>query len=241
MKRLLDVFISFFGLLLFSPLLIFFCFLIWFYDQSSPFYIAPRVGRYFVDFSMVKLRSMCVNADCSGVDSTSSTDTRITPVGKYIRKYKLDEICQLWNVLVGDMSLVGPRPNVKRETLLYSSQERRLLSVRPGITDFASIIFSDEGDILKHHSDPDIAYHQLIRPGKSLLGLFYIDNSSFFVDLFILFITLFSFVSRKASLRLVCLLLRSLNASPSLVSIASRSSPLMPTPPPGFSHVVVSR
>jgi lipopolysaccharide/colanic/teichoic acid biosynthesis glycosyltransferase len=114
---------------------------------------------------------MIKNADQSGVDSTGAADRRITPVGHFIRRYKLDEITQLWNVLKGDMSLVGPRPNVQRETDMYTGIERRLLSVKPGITDFSSIVFSDEGDILKDHADPDIAYNQLIRPGKSALGL----------------------------------------------------------------------
>ena len=100
------------------------------------------------DFRMVKLRSMVINADASGVNSTSNTDTRITAVGRFIRKFKLDELMQLWNVLIGDMSLVGPRPNVRSETDMYTPVERKLLTVRPGITDLASIVFSDEGEIL---------------------------------------------------------------------------------------------
>ncbi|VVM17401.1 hypothetical protein BSPWISOXPB_2715 [uncultured Gammaproteobacteria bacterium] len=119
----------------------------WKQDKKSPFYMAPRVGRNNIIFKMVKLRSMVSNADSSGVDSTSANDSRITPIGHKIRKYKLDEITQLWNVLIGDMSLVGPRPNVKNETDLYTSVEEKLLLVKPGITDFSSIVFSDEGDI----------------------------------------------------------------------------------------------
>ena len=121
--------------------------------RAFPFYIADRVGKDHNLFSMVKLRSMVINADSSGVDSTSSEDLRITPVGAFIRRYKLDELTQLWNVLCGSMSLVGPRPNVLRETELYSEEEKKLLEVRPGITDFSSIIFSDEGEILANESD----------------------------------------------------------------------------------------
>ena len=121
---------------------------------------------------MIKLRSMIVNAEKSKVDSTSSNDPRITKIGKIIRKLKLDELSQLFNVFIGEMSLVGPRPNVKRETDLYTKVEKNLLSVKPGITDFASIIFSDESEILKNVDDPDISYNQLIRPWKSRLGLF---------------------------------------------------------------------
>ena len=169
-KRLLDITLSLFGLVIASPILLPVMFLVWKQDRHSPFYVAERMGKKEKPFKMVKMRSMIKNADAQGVDSTSANDMRITPVGHFIRNYKLDELTQLWNVLKGDMSLVGPRPNVKRETDLYTSQEKRLLSVKPGITDFASIVFSDEGEILADKSDPDIAYNQLIRPGKSRLG-----------------------------------------------------------------------
>ena len=164
MKRLIDFILALIGLILCSPVLIPVIFLVWIQDWHSPFYIAPRMGKDEVQFKMLKLRSMIINADKSGVDSTASNDKRITGVGRFIRKYKLDELSQLWNVLLGDMSLVGPRPNVKRETDLYTKEEKILLTVRPGITDFSSIVFSDEGEILKNQVDPDIAYNQLIRP-----------------------------------------------------------------------------
>ena len=152
-KRLVDILASFFGLLVVSPILLPVMFLVWKEDRKSPFYIAPRSGRNGTTFKMVKLRSMIVGADKSGVDSTSDNDMRITPIGYKIRRYKLDELIQLWNVLKGDMSLVGPRPNVKPETDLYTNIEKGLLSVRPGITDFSSIVFSDEGDILEGKID----------------------------------------------------------------------------------------
>ena len=241
MKRFLDLFSSLLGLLIFSPLLFFVMFLVCKYDGGSPFYIAPRVGKQGIPFSMVKLRSMSVNADKTGVDSTGESDARITPIGKFIRKYKIDELVQLWNVFVGDMSLVGPRPNVQRETDMYTPVERHLLSVKPGITDFASIVFSDEGRILKDLPDPDVSYHQLIRPGKSLLGLFYVDNRSLIVDFSLVFITVISIFSRSLSLSLVVLLLRRLGASQDLCGIASRLHPLRPSPPPGSSLIVTSR
>ena len=112
-KRLLDIAISLIGLIFFSPILLFVSILVWSNDKKSPLYIPPRVGKKGTIFYMVKLRSMVVNADKLGIDSTSNNDQRITPVGKIIRRYKLDELVQLWNVLKGDMSLVGPRPNVK--------------------------------------------------------------------------------------------------------------------------------
>src|SRR5690606_14808845 len=138
MKRLMDILVAGVGLVIASPLLLIVMFLVWRYDRHSPFYIAPRVGRGGRPFRMVKMRSMVVGADKLGVDSTSAEDKRITPIGHFIRRYKIDEMTQLWNVLKGDMSLVGPRPQVQRDVDLYTPAEQRLLDVRPGITDFAS-------------------------------------------------------------------------------------------------------
>ena len=172
-KRLFDIFVSSVILILGSPVLIVAILIVWLQDFHSPFYVPPRVGKDFKPFKMIKLRSMMVNADKIGVDSTAGDDKRITKVGRLIRRFKLDELTQMLNVSWGDMSLVGPRPNVKREVDIYTDEEKRLLSVRPGITDFASIVFSDEGDILEGTDDPDIAYNQLIRPWKSHLVILY--------------------------------------------------------------------
>ena len=147
LKRLFDVTASAFGLVLSSPVLLPVMLLVWLQDKHSPFYVSPRVGRNDQPFKMIKLRSMVINADKSGIDSTAANDNRITALGQFIRRYKLDELTQLWNVLKGDMSLVGPRPNVKRETDLYTPVERKLLDVKPGITDISSIVFSDEKDL----------------------------------------------------------------------------------------------
>ena len=241
MKRLFDIAVSLIGLLCAAPVVLPVMALVWWQDGYSPFYAAPRVGMGDTTFLMVKLRSMVRNADRSGVDSTSANDARITPVGRFIRRYKLDESTQLWNVLKGDMSLVGPRPNVKRETDLYTTVERRLLDVKPGITDFASIVFSDEGDILKDQRDPDIAYNQLIRPGKSMLGLFYVDHASLWLDIQLCWFTAVATVSRPRALAGVEAPLRTLGASRELLEIASRRSRLAPMPPPGAHHLVTSR
>ena len=224
-----------------SPVLCPVMFLVWKQDKHSPFYVAPRVGKDGKPFKMVKLRSMVINADKSGVDSTSANDQRITKVGHFIRRYKLDELTQLWNVLIGDMSLVGPRPNVQRETDLYTPLERKLLEVKPGITDFASIVFSDEGDILKDVADPDISYNQLIRPGKGYLGLFYIDNKSIWLDIRLCFYTVIAILSKEKALKGITSILQSLDANDELLVIAQRAESLRPMPPPGGSKVVTSR
>lgn len=241
MKRCFDILASLLGLILTVPVLLPVMFLVWRQDGNSPFYVAERVGLNGVLFRMVKLRSMILNADQTGVDSTSVTDHRITPLGHFIRRYKLDELTQLWNVLMGDMSLVGPRPNVKRETDSYSIRERSLLEVKPGITDFASIVFSDEGEILKDKEDPDLAYHQLIRPGKSKLGLFYIDKNYFFLDLKLIIITIVALFSKKNALKHLNKVMKKLDASKDLLQIASRSQKLSPSPPPGGERIITFR
>ena len=241
MKRMVDVIASVGGLVLLSPFLLVVMFLLWLQDFHSPFYIAPRVGRNCRIFKMVKLRSMVIDADKSGVDSTSSDDQRVTSVGRFVRKYKLDEVTQLWNVLIGDMSLVGPRPNVRRETDLYTEVEKDLLKVKPGITDFASIVFSDENDILSGCNDPDLGYNQLIRPWKSRLGLLYIENRRFFLDIKIIVLTILAIFSRDYALRGVNGLLLELNAPADVIRISKRQDELLPFPPPGSDSVVVSR
>ncbi len=240
-KRLFDIVVSITTLILSSPLLFPIMLIVYLSDGHSPFYIAPRVGQNGKIFRMIKLRSMVVNADKNKVDSTSKNDPRITLIGRLIRTWKLDELTQLFNVLKGDMSLVGPRPNVERETRLYTQVEQRLLSVKPGITDFSSIVFSDEGDILKDHRDPDLAYNQLIRPWKSRLSLFSIDHQSLDLDLRLIYLTALAMVSRPRALEGARSILGQLGADEQLIRVASRRDELSPYPPPGATEIVTSR
>ena len=240
-KRSFDIFTSFFGLLFLSPILFLAIFLVWKEDKRSPFYVTKRLGKNNKLFKMIKLRSMSVDADKSGVVSSSDNDIRITPIGQKIRRYKLDEFIQLWNVLIGDMSLVGPRPNVKDETDLYTDIEKELLSIRPGITDFSSIIFSDEGDILKGKDNPDLIYNQLIRPWKSRLGLIYIKNQSFLLDIKIIIYTMVAFTSKQRALNWITKQLKIMNVDSDVVNISKREVELYPFPPPGMDKVVTKR
>ena len=241
MKRLMDFIVSFFGLLFITPILLPVIFLVWVQDYKSPFFIASRVGKNGISFKMVKLRSMVFDANKTGVVSTGANDARITPIGSIIRKFKLDEISQLWNVLKGDMSLVGPRPNDKAETDLYTSSEKFLLSVRPGITDFSSIIFSDEAEILADLENPDLAYNQLIRPWKSRLGLIYIQNQTFLLDIQLILLTLLAIFSREKAITFISRKLESLKVDSNLVDISKRQVNLYPHPPPGADKVVTER
>ncbi len=238
---MLDFVVALFGLLIASPILLPVIFLVWVQDRQSPFYIARRVGKDERLFGMVKLRSMVVNADKNGVASTSNSDVRITPIGHFIRNYKLDELTQLWNVLLGDMSLVGPRPNVQSETDLYTTTEKKLLSVKPGITDFSSIIFSDEGNILAGRQDPGLSYNQLIRPWKSRLGLIYITHQSVWLDIQLVLYTIIAIASKSHAISWIVKKLDTFDAGEDVIQVSRRDKALVPHPPPGTDQITTAR
>lgn len=189
MKRAFDILTAIFGILLLSPLLACIAVAVRFTSQGPAFYRGMRAGLRGQPFRIFKFRTMIVNADRIGGPSTAEDDPRITRVGHWLRRYKLDELPQLFNVVRGEMSLVGPRPEVLSETHDYTVEERRLLEVRPGITDWASIEFRNEGEILRGSEDPHRTYREKIRPEKVRLGLAYVEHHSMFVDLAILFET----------------------------------------------------
>jgi lipopolysaccharide/colanic/teichoic acid biosynthesis glycosyltransferase len=233
MKRTFDLLVAVSGLLALSPVLLLASIAVWLQDRHSPFYIATRSARGGGTFRMVKLRSMLIRADRIGGDSTAGDDPRITTVGKFIRKAKLDEFTQLWNVMLGDMSLVGPRPNTPRATDGYTAAERRLLTVRPGITDIASIVFADEGEILRGAGDPDLRYEQVVRPWKSRLSLLYVDRQPrVTTDLLLVWLTLRSAWDRLGALRRVSKLVAEFGGGDELTAIARRESCLPVGDPP---------
>jgi lipopolysaccharide/colanic/teichoic acid biosynthesis glycosyltransferase len=240
-KRLLDLILAETTTLLLWPVIGICLILIFLQDGKWPVYSPLRAGKNNKPFRMHKMRTMVVGADKNKVDTTAANDARITRLGAFLRRYKLDELTQLWNIVHGEMSFVGPRPQIDREVALYTPVEMRLLSVRPGITDFSSIVFSDLGDIMAGHSDPNLAYNQLVRPWKSRLGLFYIDHKSCDLDVRLIILTAVAIISRPLALRGVCATLRRLGAPDDLVAVASRKNPLMPTPPPGADAVVTQR
>ncbi|MCH7849697.1 MAG: sugar transferase [Planctomycetes bacterium] len=201
--------ISIAGLTIGSVVLIPAMIAIWLDDFCSPLFIAERLGLGGVPFRMVKLRSMRVVPAKEKVLSTAANDTRITRIGRLVRALKLDELTQLWNVLRGEMSLVGPRPQVPRDVARYTEEEKELLKIRPGITDLASIVFADEGKILRGASDPDTRYDAVIRPWKSRLALVYVRrHPSLLTDLRIIWLTILSAVNRQYALDRVSRLVR---------------------------------
>lgn len=189
-KRLFDIVCSACGLTVLSPVLLCLAWLLKKEDKGSVFYRGLRVGLEGRPFRIFKFRTMVVNADKMGGSSTSDDDPRITKIGKFLRKYKLDELPQLINVLKGEMSLVGPRPEVQQYVDLFTEEEKAILSVRPGITDWASLWNNDEGAILAGSPDPERTYMEQIRPEKIRLQLKYVRERSFWIDLKIIFQTL---------------------------------------------------
>lgn len=188
-KRIFDFTFSLFGLILLSPILIIVAILIKLNSKGSVFYKQVRVGRNGKDFKIFKFRTMNVNADKLGLLTVGGRDPRITSVGFYLRKYKLDELSQLINVLIGDMSFVGPRPEVRKYVELYSEKQKKVLLVKPGITDLASIEFRNENDILSEQKDPDQYYIDVIMPKKLEINLNYIKKRSLLNDIGVIFST----------------------------------------------------
>ena len=197
LKRLFDVAFSLLGLIICSPLLLIISFLIKKEDGGDVFYRGIRVGRNRKTFSIFKFRTMVVNAENIGGPSTPDDDPRITRIGKFLRRYKLDELPQLLNILKGEMSFVGPRPEVQMEVETYTEEEKKILSARPGITDWASLTFHNEGEILKGSKDPHKTYREKIRPAKLKLALKYVHEQSLRTDIKIIFQTLSTLVRTR--------------------------------------------
>lgn len=189
-KRIIDFTLALGGLTILSPMLIVVALFIKLDTAGPVLYQGNRVGLHGKPFKMMKFRTMVVGADKLGGSSTPNDDPRITRVGKFLRRYKLDELPQLLNVLRGEMSFVGPRPQVQWAVDLYTEEERRVLTVRPGLTDYASLKFADEGEILKGSTNPDKDYMEKIYPEKMRLGLEYIEKQSLWTDLHIILQTI---------------------------------------------------
>lgn len=190
MKRLFDIFFSFIGLVVLLPVFLIISLLIVIDSRGGVFYRQVRVGKNGKDFGLFKFRSMVSNADKKGLLTVGGRDSRITRVGYYLRKYKLDELPQLINVLIGDMSLVGPRPEVRKYVQLYNDEQLKVLSVKPGITDYASIEYSNENELLGSVDNPEEVYIKEVMPAKLKLNLKYIEDQGLMTDIKIIFMTL---------------------------------------------------
>lgn len=194
MIRFFDILFSLLGIIVLFPVFLLLYITIRLESKGGGFYKQLRVGRNGRDFYVYKFRSMRIGSDKQGLITVGGRDPRITRIGYFIRKYKLDELPQLFNVLKGDMSLVGPRPEVRKYVDLYTEEQRRVLSVRPGITDYASIEYVDENTILGQAEDADKAYVELILPDKIRYNMKYIEHQSVTEYFNIIFLTIWSIV-----------------------------------------------
>nr|WP_286408695.1 sugar transferase [Myroides marinus] len=195
-KRLFDIISSGIGLIFLSPIFLFLAIWIKVDSEGPVFYKQVRVGKNGKDFKIFKFRSMRQGSDKKGLITVGGRDPRVTKSGYYIRKYKLDEFPQLINVFVGDMSVVGPRPEVRKYVDLYNEEQLRVLSVRPGITDIASIKYRNENELLEKAEDPDKTYIEVIMPDKLKYNLEYIDKASFVYDIKLIFMTFKEIVTK---------------------------------------------
>ena len=189
-KRLFDILASGIGIIILSPVLLIIALRIKTGSDGPVFFKQVRVGKDGKEFEILKFRTMVVDAEKMGRQITVGADNRITKVGGFLRKYKLDELPQLFNVFKGDMSLVGPRPEVPRYVKLYTEEQRKVLSVKPGITDLASIRYRDENELLGKAENPDEFYINTIMPDKLALNMEYIKKSNVFYDIYIIIETI---------------------------------------------------
>lgn len=190
MKRLFDIVASLIGLIIVSPFFILIAIAIVIESKGGVFYKQVRVGKNNLDFKLFKFRTMRPNSEKLGLLTVGGRDPRVTIVGYYLRKYKLDELPQLLNVILGDMSLVGPRPEVRKYVDLYNQEQKKVLMVKPGITDYASILYSKENELLATAENPEALYINEIMPHKLKLNMQYINNPGIITDLKIIFKTI---------------------------------------------------
>jgi lipopolysaccharide/colanic/teichoic acid biosynthesis glycosyltransferase len=197
MIRLLDILFSVIGILLLSPLLLIIGILIKLTSNGPFLYKQERVGHFNSDFKVFKFRTMKVNSDKLGLLTVGGRDPRITSVGYFLRKYKLDELPQLFNVLFGQMSLVGPRPEVRKYVELYTLQQQKVLEIKPGITDWASIIYREENNILEKSINPEADYINIILPDKIKYNLIFIEKYNSTEYLKIIFVTIWKIIYKN--------------------------------------------
>lgn len=188
-KRLFDILFSVLVLLIITPILVLISILIKAGSKGPVFFRQVRIGKGGKEFNIFKFRTMFLDADKKGLLTIGGRDPRVTTVGYYLRKFKMDELPQFLNVFLGDMSIVGPRPEVKKYVEMYTQEQRKVLSVRPGITDYASILYKNENDVLASYPNPEKAYIEIVMPHKLKINLDYIANQSFWMDLKIIALT----------------------------------------------------
>jgi len=196
-KRSFDIIMALVGLILLLPLFLLIALAIVADSRGGVFYKQERIGKNRKPFNLLKFRSMSVGADKKGLLTVGSNDSRVTKAGLFIRKYKLDELPQLINILTGDMSFVGPRPEVQKYVDQYSAEQLKVLQVRPGLTDYASLEYFNENELLSKSPNPEATYIHEVMPAKLNLNFKYIENQGFFTDLKLIFRTIGRVLGRR--------------------------------------------
>jgi len=194
-KRFFDLFMSFFGIIFLSPIFLFIAILVKFTSAGTILYKGERTGLFGKSFKILKFRTMVMNAEL-GAGTTSRNDSRVTFVGRRLRRYKLDELPQLFNIFFGDMSFVGPRPELQKYTRQYQGEEKLILSVRPGITDFSSVKFSNLNELIDD-DNPDASFEERVLPEKNKLRLQYVNECNFWLDMKLILLTLLRIIGIK--------------------------------------------
>jgi lipopolysaccharide/colanic/teichoic acid biosynthesis glycosyltransferase len=181
-KRFFDILLSFLLLIFLLPLFFIIVIIIVVDSKGGPLFLQQRVGKNEGDFNIIKFRTMHHGSEGKGLLTIGEEDPRITRIGKWLRKYKLDELPQLFNILKGEMSFVGPRPEVRKYVNLYTNHQKQVLTVKPGLTDYASLQYINENELLARYTDPEKAYIEMVMPAKIALNLKYIKDQSLFTD-----------------------------------------------------------
>lgn len=238
--RLLDIVGGLVGLTLSAPFMLIAMLLIWLEDRHSPFYVAERIGAGGKPFKFLKLRSISTRRGVRSDEIITADDPRVTRLGHFIRASKFDELPQFWHVLRGEMSLVGPRANVASIVESFTEEEMQIISVKPGITDLASIVFMNLGKVLEGSTDPKLDYNRLVRPWKSRLALLYVRHQSFGLAVRSMALTVLAFFNHSRALEGVARITSRYKTDPRLARIVRREEELVPYPPPGSDQVVTS-
>ena len=240
LMRVIDIAGGLVGTVIGLPFILLAMLAIWLEDRHTPFYVAERIGAGGKPFRFIKLRSISMRKQVRPDEIISARDPRISRLGHFLRASKIDELPQFWHVLSGQMSLVGPRANVRSIVDAFTEEERRIVSIKPGITDLASIVFMNLGKVLEHSENPKLDYNRLVRPWKSRLALIYVDNPSVTLALQTMWLTFLAFIDQDRALKGVARIAEKYQSDPKLSEAIVSRDRLEPYPPPGASEVITS-
>jgi lipopolysaccharide/colanic/teichoic acid biosynthesis glycosyltransferase len=240
LMRVIDIAGGLVGTIIGLPFILIAMLAIWLEDRHNPFYVAERIGAGGKPFRFIKLRSISMRKEVRPDEIISARDPRVSRLGHFLRASKIDELPQFWHVLSGQMSLVGPRANVRSIVDAFTDEERRIVSIKPGITDLASIVFMNLGKVLEDSENPKLDYNRLVRPWKSRLALIYVENPTVSLSLQTMWLTFLAFFNHDRALKGVARIAEKYQSDPKLSEAIVSRDRLEPYPPPGATEVITS-